>query len=468
MAENMEQQMRAMEHPPSPGKDAPFKTPGKSKNVKRESQGTASPFLKSTPKAPVVLPKNNQGVTTVQYAEEGHIDKCTAPNGDYIPIGLCFGEFFLCMNLNIKADRFKNKNNEVCNRSSFLQENDDGTMILSAQMTGVHKIVFRSAATSTLRECLVIDLAVSFKLVKRFMSWFLTNGGKKVKDQVMASITAILTQRAAGQRAENETGKINNLFTLMWIGNFADVFNFGATTKAKIVKATTNGTIFEFPSEFPCLDKNGYLAPELKTLLIHMNNEVLTLDHDHIVTRNTVLAEQEKNAAQFEKVDAELKVVKDQNAMLIDKVDKVEAHLHLKADQGELARLNAVVDDMTDANGDRDDKVRRIEKVTGVIQGVLTRVWQRVVGNEYKTSDLEEKTKDLEDKTNDLKDKMVETRSELIEKLRIVKKDTNKRINIAERKASDMEMMIDAGAGMVASLEANVAELTERTVDMAA
>ena len=193
-----------------------------------------------------------------------------------------------------------------------------------------------------------------------------------------------------------------------------------------------------------------------------------SLDHDHIVTRNTVLAEQEKNAAQFEKVDAELKVVKDQNAMLIDKVDKVEAHLHLKADQGELARLNAVVDDMTDANGDRDDKVRRIEKVTGVIQGVLTRVWQRVVGNEYKTSDLEEKTKDLEDKTNDLKDKMVETRSELIEKLRIVKKDTNKRINIAERKASDMEMMIDAGAGMVASLEANVAELTERTVDMAA
>ena len=77
MAENMEQQMRAMEHPPSPGKDALFKTPGKSKNVKRESQGTASPFLKSTPKAPVVLPKNNQGVTTVQYAEEGHIDKCT-------------------------------------------------------------------------------------------------------------------------------------------------------------------------------------------------------------------------------------------------------------------------------------------------------------------------------------------------------------------------------------------------------
>ena len=64
-------------HPPSPGKDALFKTPGKSKNVKRESQGTASPFLKSTPKAPVVLPKNNQGVTTVQYAEEGHIDKCT-------------------------------------------------------------------------------------------------------------------------------------------------------------------------------------------------------------------------------------------------------------------------------------------------------------------------------------------------------------------------------------------------------
>ena len=147
----------------------------------------------------------------------------------------------------------------------------------------------------------------------------------------MASITAILTQRAAGQRAENETGRINNLFTLMWIGNFADVFNFGATTKAKLVLATANGTIFEFPSEFPCLDKNGYLAPELKTLLIHMNNEVLTLDHDHIVTRNTVLAEQEKNAAQFEKVDAELKVVKDQNAMLIDKVDQVEAHL--KADR---------------------------------------------------------------------------------------------------------------------------------------
>ena len=71
MAENMEQQMRAMEHPPSPGKDAPFKTPGKSKNVKRESQGTASPFLKSTPKAPVVLPKNNQGVTTVQDADRG-------------------------------------------------------------------------------------------------------------------------------------------------------------------------------------------------------------------------------------------------------------------------------------------------------------------------------------------------------------------------------------------------------------
>ena len=120
----------------------------------------------------------------------------------------------------------------------------------------------------------------------------------------------------------------------MWIGNFADVFNFGATTKAKLVLATANGTIFEFPSEFPCLDKNGYLAPELKTLLILMNNEVRTLDHDHIVTRNTVLAEQEKNAAQFEKVDAELKVVKDQNAMLIDKVDKVEAHL--KADQGEI------------------------------------------------------------------------------------------------------------------------------------
>ena len=58
-------------------KDALFKTPGKSKNVKRESQGTASPFLKSTPRAPVVLPKNNQGVTTIQYAEEGHIDKCT-------------------------------------------------------------------------------------------------------------------------------------------------------------------------------------------------------------------------------------------------------------------------------------------------------------------------------------------------------------------------------------------------------
>jgi len=100
------------------------------------------------------------------------------------------------------------------------------------------------------------------------------------------------------------------------------------------------------------------------------------------------LAEQEKNAAQnaaqVEKVEAELKVVKDQNAMLVDKVDKVEAHLHLtdlhlKADKGELARLNAVVDDMTaaindmtEANGDRDDKVRRIEKVTGIIQGVLT------------------------------------------------------------------------------------------------
>ena len=117
----------------------------------------------------------------------------------------------------------------------------------------------------------------------------------------------------------------------MWIGNFADVFNFGATTKAKLVLATANGTIFEFPSEFPCLDKNGYLAPELKTLLILMNNEVRTLDHDHIVTRNTLLAEQEKNAAHFEKVDAELKVVKDQNAMLIDKVDQVEAHL--KADR---------------------------------------------------------------------------------------------------------------------------------------
>ena len=214
----------------------------------------------------------------------------------------------------------------------------------------------------------------------------------------MASITAILTQRAAGKRAENETGKINNLFTLMWIGNFADVFNFGATTKAKLVLATANGTIFEFPSEFPCLDKNGYLAPELKTLLIHMNNEVLTLDHDHRVTRNTVLAEQEKNAAQVEKVEAELKVVKDQNAMLVDKVDKVKAHLHLtdlhlKADKGELARLNAVVDDMTaaindmtEANGDRDDKVRRIEKVTGIIQGVLT---QRAV--EYKTNDREDK-----------------------------------------------------------------------------
>jgi len=101
---------------------------------------------------------------------------------------------------------------------------------------------------------------------------------------------------------------------------------------------------------------------------------------------------------QVEKVEAELKVVKDQNAMLVDKVDKVEAHLHLtdlhlKADKGELARLNAVVDDMTaaindmtEANGDRDDKVRRIEKVTGIIQGVLT---QRAV--EYKTNDREDK-----------------------------------------------------------------------------
>jgi hypothetical protein len=348
--------------------------------------------------APVVLPKDNQGVTTVQYAEDGHIDKCAFGDGPLI--GMCFGEFFLCTNQNIKADRCKNKNNEVCNRAKFLLENDDGTIILSDQMTGVDKIVFRSAATSTLRECLVIDLAVSFKLVKSFMSLYLTNGGKKVRDQVMASITAILTQRAAGKRAENETGKINNLFTLMWIGNFADVFNFGATTKAKLVLATANGTIFEFPSEFPCLDKNGYLAPELKTLLIHMNNEVLTLDHDRRVTRNMALAEQEKNAAknaaQVEKVEAELKVVKDQNAMLVDKVDKVEAHLHLKADKGELARLNAVVDDMTaaindmtEANGDRDDKVRRIEKVTGIIQGVLTRIWQRAV--EYKTNDREDK-----------------------------------------------------------------------------
>ena len=89
-------------------------------------------------------------------------------------------------------------------------------------------------------------------------------------------------------------------------------------------------------------------------------------------------------------------MVKDQNAMLVDKVDKVEAHLHLKADKGELARLNAVVDDMTaaiddmtEANGDRDDKVRRIEKVTGIIQGVLTRIWQRAV--EYKTNDREDK-----------------------------------------------------------------------------
>ena len=341
------------------------------------------------------LPKDNQGIKTVLFAEGGHIDKCA--DGDGPLIGMCSGEFFLCTNQNIKADRCKNKNNEVCNRAKFLLENDDGKIILS-EMTGVHEIVLRSATTSTLRECLVIDLAVSFKLVKRFMSLYLTNGGKKVRDQVMASITAILTQRAAGKRAENETGKINNLFTLMWIGNFADVFNFGATTKAKLVLATANGTIFEFPSEFPCLDKNGYLAPELKTLLIHMNNEVLTLDHDHIVTRNTVLAEQEKNAAKFEKVDAELKVVKDQNAMLVDKVDKVEAHLHLtdlhlKADKGELARLNAVVDDMTaaindmtEANGDRDDKVRRIEKVTGIIQGVLT---QRAV--EYKTNDREDK-----------------------------------------------------------------------------
>jgi hypothetical protein len=404
MAEDMEQQMRATERPPSPGKDALFNTPGKNTNVKRESQGTASPFQKSTPMAPVVLPKDNQGVTTVLFAEGGHIDKCTVPNGLCFLIGLCSGEFFLCTNQNIKADRCKNKNNEVCNRAKFLLENDDGKIILS-EMTGVHEIVLRSATTSTLRECLVIDLAVSFKLVKRFMSLYLTNGGKKVRDQVMASITAILTQRAAGKRAENETGKINNLFTLMWIGNFADVFNFGATTKAKLVLATANGTIFEFPSEFPCLDKNGYLAPELKTLLIHMNNEVLTLDHDRRVTRNMALAEQEKNAAknaaQVEKVEAELKVVKDQNAMLVDKVDKVEAHLHLtdlhlKADKGELARLNAVVDDMTaaiddmtEANGDRDDKVRRIEKVTGIIQGVLTRIWQRAV--EYKTNDREDK-----------------------------------------------------------------------------
>ena len=157
--------MRAMAHPPSPGKDALFNTPGKNKNVKRESQGTASPFLKSTPKDPVVLPKNNQGITTGQYAEKGLIDKCA--NGDYTLIGLCSGEFFLCTNFNIKADRCKNKNNEVCNRSKFLLENDDGTILPSAQMTGVHKIVFWSAATSTLRECLVIDLAVSFKLVAR-------------------------------------------------------------------------------------------------------------------------------------------------------------------------------------------------------------------------------------------------------------------------------------------------------------
>ena len=81
MAEDMEQQMRATERPPSPGKDALFNTPGKNTNVKRESQGTASPFQKSTPKDPVVLPKDNQGVTTVQYAEKGLFDKCTVPNG---------------------------------------------------------------------------------------------------------------------------------------------------------------------------------------------------------------------------------------------------------------------------------------------------------------------------------------------------------------------------------------------------
>ena len=53
-----------------------------------------------------------------------------------------------------------------------------------------------------------------------------------------------------------------------------------------------------------------------------------------------------------------------------------------RPDQGELARLNAVVDkvkdvvdDMTDASGDRDDKVRRNEKVAGVIPGVFTQVW---------------------------------------------------------------------------------------------
>ena len=61
-----------------------------------------------------------------------------------------------------------------------------------------------------------------------------------------------------------------------------------------------------------------------------------------------------------------------------------------RPDQGELARLNAVVDkvkdvvdDMTDASGDRDDKVRRNEKVAGVIPGVFTQVWMRAV--EYKT-----------------------------------------------------------------------------------
>ena len=48
--------------------------------------------------------------------------------------------------------------------------------------------------------------------------------------------------------------------------------------------------------------------------------------------------------------------------------------------------MTAAINDMTEANGDRDDKVRRIEKVTGIIQGVLT---QRAV--EYKTNDREDK-----------------------------------------------------------------------------
>ena len=38
-------------------------------------------------------------------------------------------------------------------------------------------------------------------------------------------------------------------------------------------------------------------------------------------------------------------------------------------------KVKDVVDDMTDASGDRDDKVRRNEKVAGVIPGVFTQVW---------------------------------------------------------------------------------------------